>query len=375
MNKYKIFWACLFIFAAALSSCKKDRTFDVDIKDGVRFVHNEKPKYSEQIAVLEFIQQIGELEPVDQNYLFSMPISVASDEQGNIFILDLKESSIKKFSAEGKYLGRFGRPGQGPGELDNPMTIDCRQSTHLVTTMASQYHLFGLDGKYIERFQLPQYKGFDLRLMNEGKVVGFAMVPGGENTKENKVLNIFDIEGNVLHEFGEPFLVETAKSTWIANMPRIVVDNESNIYITFISQNRIEKYSDSGKLLIKIDRRLPFDLEYKYEKKKMEIRGKAVEYMDEVFTQVSSGIGIDSKGRIWVQANKREIPRDIEREDFVYTEYFEFEVYDEEGILLTKVPFPSGMERFDNWSLYNDRFYFTDPYGQACVYVYKTVWK
>jgi hypothetical protein len=93
--------------------------------------------------------------------------------------------------------------------------------------------------------------------------------------------------------------------------------------------------------------------------------------MDEVFTRVSSGIGVDNSGRVWVHAFKKQIPRDIDIEDFDYTEYFEFEVYDEDGILLTKVPFPSGMERFDNWSLYNDHFYFVDPYGQACVYVYK----
>ena len=59
-----------------------------------------------------------------------------------------------------------------------------------------------------------------------------------------------------------------------------------------------------------------------------------------------------------------------------------FEIYDriksydsEDGILLTKVPFPGEMERFDNWSMYNDRLFFVDPFGQACVYVYKTVWK
>ncbi|UCE40440.1 MAG: 6-bladed beta-propeller [Candidatus Aminicenantes bacterium] len=358
-----------------LSSCIKDRAYDVDEKDGVRYVHNLKPKYDKPIASLEFIRQIGELEPEDESYMFNFPISVAADEDGNVFVLDSKESCIKKFNTEGKYLTRFGRPGQGPGELDNPMTIDCRQDKLLITSMASQFHLFDLDGKYIERFRLPQYQGFDLRLMSADSVVGFAMIPSGENTKKNKVLNIFDIEGNVLYEFGEPFLVETAKSSWVANFVRIGVDNEDNIFVNFISQNRIEKYSNTGNLLIKIDRKLPFDLEYKYEKKKMEVRGKVREYMDEVFPHVSRGIGIDSNGRIWVLALKKEIPRDIDMEDFVYTEYFDFEVYREDGILLTKVPIPGEMERFDNWSMYNDRLYFVDPFGQACVFVYKTIWK
>jgi len=126
---------------------------------------------------------------------------------------------------------------------------------------------------------------------------------------------------------------------------------------------------------LKIDRKLPFDLEYKYEKRKIEVQGKVREYMDEVFPRVSTGIGVDSNGRIWVLVMKKEIPKDIDIENFVYQEYFEFEVYNEDGILLTKVPFPGEMERFDNWTMYKDHIFFADPCGQACVYVYKTVWK
>lgn len=375
MSRLKIVFVFLFAVSAAFLSCKKERTYDVDIKDGVRYVHNLKPKYDKPIAEVEFIYQIGELEPEDENYMFNFPISVAVDENGNVFVLDSKESCIKKFDVEGKYLTRFGRAGQGPGELNHPMTIDCRQGKILVSSGTSQFQLFDLDGKYIESFRLPQYQWFNLKLMNEDTVVGFSFIPGGENTKENKVLNIYDTEGNVLHKFGDPFLVETARSSWVANFLGFVVDDDDNIFVAFASQNRIEKYSNTGKLLIKIDRKLPFDLEYKYEKKKMEVRGKGFEYMDEVFPHVSRGIGVENNGRIWVLALKKEIPRGIDMEDFVYTEYFDFEVYSEDGILLTKVPVPEGMERFDNWSMYNDHLYFVDPYGQGCVYVYKTVWK
>jgi hypothetical protein len=375
MSRPKIILVFFFIVLTAFLSCKKERTYTVDVKDGVRYVHNFKPKHDEPIASLEFVRQIGELEPEDENYMFNFPISAAEDEDGNVFILDLKESCIKKFDDKGKYLTRFGRPGQGPGELDNPGTIDCRQGKLLITSMASQFHLFDLEGKYIDSFRLPRYQGFGLTLMNADSVVGYAMGPSGENTKENKVLNIYDTDGNVLNKFGEPFLLETARSSWVANFVRIAVDKEDNIFVNFISQNRIEKYSNTGNLLIKIDRTLPFDLEYKYEKKTMEVRGKVIEYMDEVFPNVSRGIGLDSSGHIWVLVLKKEFPRDMNPEDFVYTEYFDFEVYSNDGILLTKVPVPGGMERFDNWSMYNDRLYFVDPYGQACVYVYKTVWK
>ena len=375
MSRLKIVFVSLFVVSTAFLSCKKDRTYDVDVRDGVRYVHNLKPKYDNPIAGLEFIHQIGELEPEDENYLFSMPISVASDEKGNIFILDSKECCVKKFSSEGEYLSRFGRAGQGPGELEYPMTIDCRGGRLLVTSMASYFHFFDLGGKYIERIRLPQYQGLALKFMNADRIVGFSMQPSGDNTKENKILKIYDLQGNVLHDFGDPFLVETARSSWVANFFHITVDDKNNIFVAFIAQNRIEKYSDTGKLQMKIDRQLPFDLGYKYEKKKIEVRGEVSEYMDEDFPQVSRGIGVDSKGRIWVQVLKKQIPKDIDMENFIYQEYFEFEVYSEDGILLTKLPLPGEIERFDNWTMNNDRLYFADPFGQSCVYVYKTVWK
>lgn len=375
MIKSVTFSACLFTILSVFSSCKKDHTYTVDERDGVQYVHNLKPKHDKPIADLEFIRQIGELEPEDENYMFNFPISVAVDKDDNVFVLDSKESCIKKFNADGKYLTRFGRAGQGPGELEYPMTIDCRGVRLLVTSMASYFHFFDLGGKYIERIRLPQYQGLALKFMNADRVVGFSMQPGGDNTKENKILKIYDLRGNVLHDFGDPFLVESARSSWVANFFHITVDDKGNIFVAFSAQNRIEKYSDTGKLLMKIDRQLPFDLEYKYEKKKMEVRGTVREYVGEDFPQVSRGIGVDSKGRIWVQVLKKQIPKDIDIEDFVYQDYFEFEVYSEDGILLTKLPLPGEIERFDNWTMKNDRIFFADPYGQACVYVYKTVWK
>jgi hypothetical protein len=365
----------LIVALALFSACGANRTYTSEEKDGVRHVHNLRPKYDEPMAGLEFIRKIGELEPENENYMFNFPVGVAVDENGSIFVLDSKEICIKKFNAGGSYLTRFGRPGQGPGELDYPITLDCRGGKLLVTSMTSVFHLFDLDGKFIERFRLPQYQGFDLKMMNGNRVVGYALTPSGENTKEDKVLTIFDTEGNVLHEFGEPFLLETAKSSWVANIVRIAVDEEDNIYINFVSQNRIEKYTNTGHLLMKIDRNLPFALEYKYEKRKMEVRGKVREYMGEAFPDVSRGIGIDNNGRIWVLALKKQFPRDTEMEDFIFTEHFEFEVYSEDGILLTRLPMPGEMERFDNWRMNDDRLYFVDPFGQSCVYVYKADWK
>jgi len=42
---------------------------------------------------------------------------------------------------------------------------------------------------------------------------------------------------------------------------------------------------------------------------------------------------------------------------------------------VARLPFPDGMERFDNMTMDGDHIYFADPYGQACVYKYKSIWR
>jgi len=375
MNKVGFIITSFFLASMLFLSCQKEQTYKLEVKDGVRYVHNLKPKNDKPTTALEFIQQIGELEPEDENYMFTHPLSVAEDEKGNIFVLDSREYCVKKFTADGKYVSRFGRLGQGPGEFEYPGTIDCRDHRILVTSMPSIYHLFDLSGQYIKRFSLPRYQGLNMKFMNSDRVVAYSMNPRAENNKENKILKIYDLQGNILHEFGEPFLLDNARYSGSANFLNIAVDRQDNIFIAFMHQNRIEKYSGSGKLLMKIDRELPYKLEYKYEKTEMEVEGRVIEYIRGNFPFVSRGIGVDSRGRIWILAYKKEVPKNLEGKEFIFQEYLVFEVYSKDGILLTRVPFPEKIDRFDNCTMHEDRVYFVDPYGQACVYVYKVIEK
>ena len=300
MKKTLIFVTVVFAASTIFLSCQKEKTYSLEIKDGVRYVHNLKPNTESSGIGLEFILQIGELEPEDENYLFSTPLSAAEDEAGNIYILDTKECCVKKFTSDGVYISQFGRTGQGPGEFEYPQAIDCRSERLLVVTSTSWIHLFDLNGGYIERFRLPQYQGLFLKFMNSDKVVGYSMQPGGENNKENRILKINDLQGNILQDFGEPFLVDKVRSSWVANFPKLAVDSQDNIYVAFERQNRIEKYSGTGELLMNIKRLLSFDLEYKYKKETREIQGKVREYEREDFPRVNRGIGVDSRGWIWV---------------------------------------------------------------------------
>jgi len=364
----------LILVSLLIISCSKDKTHTVEIKNGVRLVHNIKPKCDFPIVGLEFVRRIGELEPEDERYMFQEPLSIDRDENGCLYILDNKACTIKKFDRNGQYVSEFGRRGQGPGEFEIPQKITIGgEGKLMVSTLGSTFHFFDLSGTFIKRLQLKRYQGIYMKMMKSGILVGYSMEFRGENSKDNKILKTFDLEGNVLHQFGEPFLVDKVQSSWFANFSVVEIDSEDNIFVNFTHQNRIEKYSSTGELLMRIDRELPFSLNYGYKKDTINIGGIVREINREDFPNVSRGLGIDLQGRIWVILYKKEIADDIKPEESSYQEYFEFEIYSPEGILLSKAFLPEKLERFDNWTMKDDTIYFVDPFGECCIHEYRIV--
>jgi hypothetical protein len=360
----------VFPLLTTLSNCA-EKTFIAEVKNGVRYVHNIKPAYVKPAVGLLFVRKIGELESKDPDFQFVRPMSADEDSAGNLFILDDKESCVKKFSAERKFMGRFGRAGQGPGEFEYPTSVKVAADGRLVvSTMSSEFHIFENDGTFIGQFRLPRYRGINPAVFGSDHIVAYAFQVDGENNRDNHVLVIFDFKGQVLQEFGEPFLLDSARRTWDANFLSLAVDAKGNIYVAFHSLNRIEKYSPAGRLLLSIDRLLPYEIEHRYEKTTMDIGGRTATVDQPSFTPVNRDLGIDSHGRAWVLSFQKAVPSSQVPKDYRVQDYLAFEVYGKDGVLLSRVPFPPGVVKFDNMTMRGDHVFFVDPFDEACVYEY-----
>ena len=355
-------------------SCRKERTFVAEVRDGVRYVHNIRPASEKPVAGLSFVGKIGELESTDPDRQFARPMSADEDAAGNLFVLDYQECCVNKFSARRKLLGRFGRKGQGPGEFNYPMSVEVAASGQVVvTTGSSEFHVFDNDGAYVDRFRLPPYRGISPAVLGSDRIVAYAFQADGENSRANPILAIFDFHGRVQLEFGEPSLLDTARKTWNANFLSLAVDGDENIFVAFSSLNRIEKYSPTGRLLLSIDRVLPYEIVHRYEKSSMEVRGRTIAVDQPAFTPVNSGIGTDSHGRIWVLSFQKEVGGLQIPKDYRIQDYIAFEVYSPAGELLSRIPFPPEIVKFDNLTMRGDHLFFVDPFDEACVYEYAVV--
>ena len=355
-------------------SCGGESNYSTETKNGIRIIHNRQPASSEPAAHLEFVRKIGEMESNDENLMFVFPIHAARDGDGNLFVLDSRDYCIKKFDRNGNFLLKFGRHGQGPGEFQYPGMLGIGGENRLIVkSMESSYQIFDLKGQYIDRFTMGRYEGLYFQVMKSGNVVGYSMNVRGENNKENLILEIFDLEGKTLFQFGEPMLLTNTGDSWSANFLNLSLDMEDNIYASFAYQNRIEKYSPTGELLMTIDRELPFPVEHKTVKETMNIRGQSRQVDRLKSTIVSRGMGIDRLSRIWVLGFIKEVPEIKEGDEFILRNYTAFEIYNPDGILLFHVPLPEELQSFDNFVMFENTIYFLDPFDECCVFEYKIV--
>lgn len=125
-DKTKVVSAVVFLLAFLICvSCQKQGAEwkgTIEEVNGIKVVHNFEPDPDESFKPIEFIVDlsIGE-EGDDVNYMFSAPRHIDADSQGNIYVLDSREFTVKKYDSQGKPVKNIGRFGQGPGELDlNP---------------------------------------------------------------------------------------------------------------------------------------------------------------------------------------------------------------------------------------------------------------
>ncbi len=92
---------------------------------GVTVVRNGKkpdpPKGAATKLVLEEIYTAGAGDSPEEAFAEAVAIDVLKN--GTAYVLDMKDNRVKVFDAGGKFLRAFGKKGQGPGEMNQPVGL------------------------------------------------------------------------------------------------------------------------------------------------------------------------------------------------------------------------------------------------------------
>ncbi len=377
-------------------------TQKVDTKNGIRIVHNpEQGIWGKNPAVsLEFIRTIGDIESQNEPFLFHMPSDIALDSSHNIYVVDSGNHRIQKFRQDLTFVKTIGRRGEGPGEFNYPQSIDIDSKGNIYVSDLGSRRIQILDneGNELDTITIPELSiglvrtfGPEKLIMNEGEGFGMTLQNLDGKQEVSKMFKTIDKNGQILNEFGDKVDLDDFILNRSANRFFFAVDGDNHVYAAFNAQNRIDKYSPEGQLLWKADRELNYSTELPKEKTKIERDGGRVAIREPQLNRCATGIAVDGQGRIWVvtlsrqlkdeesvqtrvgmmmsAGGQRSMSLDVEgNTDIRETDAYQLEVYNQEGILLGKIP----VDHFvDNIRIFENRVLLLDKNRGMQFYEYR----
>jgi len=183
----------------------------------------------------------------DENYLWH-PRTMALGSDGCFYIIDEKTSCLFKYDAQGRFLKKSGRKGQGPGEFQIPVDLRARNDRLYVCDNGKhEIMIFDADIKFLTSFIIRKsYLG--IAITSRGLICGTPL----RMTREEQLIDIMDDKGNLLRSFG-PCLFGNEKQWQSHNFAFIDADSDDEILLAFMHYPTVCRYDLNGKMLARYE--------------------------------------------------------------------------------------------------------------------------
>lgn len=102
----------------------------------------------------EEVYTIGDLQDAPKEYLFGKIDQIAVDSKGNFYVADKMQTSIKKYSTDGKFICSIGRRGSGPNEYKtiHNFLINSKDEVVVADHMMREIVVFSANGNGSKKY-------------------------------------------------------------------------------------------------------------------------------------------------------------------------------------------------------------------------------
>ncbi len=178
---------------------------------------------------------------------FSSPQYAAVDSNGSVYVTDLGNKRVQKFSGDGEFLTAWGNSGSLPGEFNAPAGIAVYgESVYVVDRHLHRVQQFDLDGNFVNEWG------------SKGSGDGEFLLPNGIDTDingsvyvidtGNQRVQVFTFDGEYVFEFGS----SGTQDDKFLNPVGISVENGA-AYVTDAGNNAVKKFKTDGTFIKNYD--------------------------------------------------------------------------------------------------------------------------
>jgi len=291
----------------ALSCAKKEEEFLTETIDGVRVVRNLAAKPEKALRRLRFVEDlsVGGEEAAGENLLYS-PTDIDADSSGNIYILDSRDTLIRRFDEKGAYVRPIGRKGQGPGEFQNPACMEVAPGGTILVADPYQMRLVTMapNGDFIKSTIMKDWIS-DLSYGPDGVIIA------GYNDSASSEYRVgtLDLEtGRITSFFSQstywPARFQDKKMRYdFPYFVRWASNSTKKLLVGSAIGYEISVMNPEGHLEFKFKKdheKIPVQGEMLKEIKSLALRGPNP-YVKNPYYPVFESLAIDERDRVWVQ--------------------------------------------------------------------------
>jgi len=354
MDKFLI---CILIPAILLCpscSSKDEKDANVEVIDGIEYVHNaEIPLSPDKKVIFEQELSIGS-EDEAGNVLLYRPGWYAVDSHEEMYIAERQDMEIKVFDSEGRFLRAIGRKGRGPGEFQNIGRLALLPGGGLLVSDWSENRisLFDKEGRFVNSHKTTS-SSFEVYFCTDSYYVREDMTHEPDETgwgfKRKIFISSYDFNGNEIFSYGEfqPSQSAFVKGRFSFSKPydvhSVLVGDRKNhrLYHCLSDKYLIEVFDREGNLIRKIAR--PYDRLPVTEQDKQQYldgfrsRGSSEEDVALIeenaempkLKPVAGRMITDDRGNLWVELNEKKGGNGR-----IFTAY---DIFNENGIYEAKI--------------------------------------